>query len=950
MCINSVLDNVTLTNTSAADGNFLEAINLVLNAYDMYYANRDLTRTGQEIVVISAGTGLFNNQYAGLGRITTKRLMDHGLSVDLICLSQPPLHSVPIFRYNKRDPIVQKDYIYYRSPDWINISFYLGSLAGQKEFRFIPTCRMPNIQDRTNKLFETKFLKLPGISGSSTELQKKDFEMHDENIFSEDIPTQLSSPTAVNRPLGRSFRALSHDNLAGVAEGFTMKNSTSFQSLESKELLSPTTSPLSHYLSKETFGENVDNTNSKKVESLRNNGQLTVVTSPPPPQPTAKELFHMRLFNPFDIDNSDDIKSPTSLQHRDQQNTFHRRRWAHLHPSSSGLRPTQKAEYIKHFLLTINWQSLSEPACLPLTTDYWPGDASLKNAEEFEINNYAVVDHQDRYRSTSMLMRELILQRLHAGFQVYVADDKEQKETSSVSTAASSVVSSSSDKLEQKELNSVVAKEQQLSVVQTQNTTDILTRKRSNTTEITSIKLASANQFHHIYYGTDRNIVVNRYITKDQSNIIHHNPQQQKTGSIDSKNKTGSTVTDNRFVYNYKYLVWNSTLNSLDNRNIRFCSKVSYNWNKLDQLISGFHDEMNKDLHNRSHQYHIIPITSSNRKYLASSSVHSIGSQPNVPAMSTSPYSPSNEPISPSASSFDSSFSNSLTLSGSDLGRRDVEYANRIKAFQKFSDVFLSNRRFKPPKGISKNELNIEIISQEKLEQPDYCNRPQPDMKLIRMEKIPSEENMDREEWFHLYYKPEYHPAETFCIKVQWLVCSASLIGEYIQTLARIAARFDFALVQTPVDTNAYTKHINRLRSSQIDHGFSFSDKMFDDELHPFRTFVDICLPSIEDCKIIKQKLCLAPFNFLPEHVPAQQCTKFLHESGCIMLEFGKNSVVWIDNPFHKTRQTKFNPQDLFYKVQNLCSTTHVDTTMNIQQQSNKSSVNNNEGNFEFLE
>jgi hypothetical protein len=94
---------ITLRNSIAADGNFLEVVNLVLNAYDKYYVNRDLTRTGQEIVMVSPGVGLFNGHSPNLGRITTRRLMDHGLSIDLICLAPPPLHSVPIFRYKKKD-------------------------------------------------------------------------------------------------------------------------------------------------------------------------------------------------------------------------------------------------------------------------------------------------------------------------------------------------------------------------------------------------------------------------------------------------------------------------------------------------------------------------------------------------------------------------------------------------------------------------------------------------------------------------------------------------------------------------------------------------------------------------------------------------------------------------------------------------------------------------------
>ena len=38
---------------------FLEAINVTLNVLDKHYMDRDLTRTGNSIVMISAGAGVF---------------------------------------------------------------------------------------------------------------------------------------------------------------------------------------------------------------------------------------------------------------------------------------------------------------------------------------------------------------------------------------------------------------------------------------------------------------------------------------------------------------------------------------------------------------------------------------------------------------------------------------------------------------------------------------------------------------------------------------------------------------------------------------------------------------------------------------------------------------------------------------------------------------------------
>ena len=61
----------------SADGNFLEAINATLNLLEKHYIDRDLTRTGNSIVVISAGTGIFRVQ-PRLAQITKQRMLDEG--------------------------------------------------------------------------------------------------------------------------------------------------------------------------------------------------------------------------------------------------------------------------------------------------------------------------------------------------------------------------------------------------------------------------------------------------------------------------------------------------------------------------------------------------------------------------------------------------------------------------------------------------------------------------------------------------------------------------------------------------------------------------------------------------------------------------------------------------------------------------------------------------------
>ncbi|GMF29501.1 unnamed protein product [Phytophthora lilii] len=87
----------------AKDGNILEAINVTLNVLDKHYMDRDLSRTGQGIVMMTAGCSIFNVDKK-LAEITEQRMMDNGVGMDMISLTTPPLHVVPLFIYRRISP------------------------------------------------------------------------------------------------------------------------------------------------------------------------------------------------------------------------------------------------------------------------------------------------------------------------------------------------------------------------------------------------------------------------------------------------------------------------------------------------------------------------------------------------------------------------------------------------------------------------------------------------------------------------------------------------------------------------------------------------------------------------------------------------------------------------------------------------------------------------------
>lgn len=82
----------------------------------------------------------------------------------------------------------------------------------------------------------------------------------------------------------------------------------------------------------------------------------------------------------------------------------------------------------------VDWKSLSIPACLPITTDYFPDKRSLHN--DYVISDYTLLPDDVNldyaksravYRkplSTEEVCKEIVSQRLAQGFQLIVVEDK----------------------------------------------------------------------------------------------------------------------------------------------------------------------------------------------------------------------------------------------------------------------------------------------------------------------------------------------------------------------------------------------------------------------------------------------------------------------------------------------------------------------------------------------
>ena len=117
------------TPSTASQGNVLEAINITLNLLQLHYIDRDLQRTGNSIVIITPGNGVFEIE-KNLAGITKQRMMDNGIGSDMLSLGLPPLHVAPFFLYKDRGASsIEEEQgfddwkTYFELPHWMNLSF-----------------------------------------------------------------------------------------------------------------------------------------------------------------------------------------------------------------------------------------------------------------------------------------------------------------------------------------------------------------------------------------------------------------------------------------------------------------------------------------------------------------------------------------------------------------------------------------------------------------------------------------------------------------------------------------------------------------------------------------------------------------------------------------------------------------------------------------------------------
>ncbi|KAL0841919.1 hypothetical protein ABMA28_014152 [Loxostege sticticalis] len=480
------LEIPTAINSTAAQGNFLEVLNMSLNVFEKHYLDRCFDRTGQLSVVITPGVGVFEVDRE-LTNVTKQRIIDNGVGSDLVCVGEQPLHAVPLLKFHNKDNNLNSidDY---SMPHWINLSFYSTNKKVAYS-NFIPRIKLPprKSQEPLKKMYEDerkgKLLKEDEYMHNSI----FDYDAYDAQVFqlppahstcvqrvSRTKKTSVAGLEGIHRrsPPALHHRKMSdpdiHHSLGDILTTSATKPAPYDSSSDvpdsplASNRLSPRSSISSHKPVIRTGRALINpfdpshvtvklTSNRRRWTHIFPKGPTGVLIQQhhyqarPAGEPTARTDRHREA----NKENGSSIGNNNHPIYQVDGNVMGRKRMistsgalsvlgAALGPPSTTNNAslallwgaTGEQEWTPALTTGVDWKSLTIPACLPITTDYFPDKRSLQN--DYLVSDYNLLPDdvnadfaQNRaiYKeplTTMEVFKELVSQRLAQGFQLIV--------------------------------------------------------------------------------------------------------------------------------------------------------------------------------------------------------------------------------------------------------------------------------------------------------------------------------------------------------------------------------------------------------------------------------------------------------------------------------------------------------------------------------------------------
>nr|XP_034804618.1 GATOR complex protein DEPDC5 isoform X6 [Pan paniscus] len=448
-------------NSTSAQGNYLEAINLSFNVFDKHYINRNFDRTGQMSVVITPGVGVFEVDRL-LMILTKQRMIDNGIGVDLVCMGEQPLHAVPLFKlHNRSAPRDSRLGDDYNIPHWINHSFYTSK---SQLFcnSFTPRIKLAGKKPASEKAKNGRDTSLGSPKESENALPiQVDYDAYDAQVFRLPGPSRAQCLASCRSVRERE----SHSRKSASSCDVSSSPSLPSRTLPTEEVRSQASDDSS--LGKSANILMIPHPHLHQYEVSSSLGYTSTrdvlenMMEPPQRDSSAPGRFHvgsaesMLHVRPGGYTPQRALINPFAPSRMPMKLTSNRRRWMHTFPV--GMNPrTQNKDSLEDSVSTspdpmpgfcctvgVDWKSLTTPACLPLTTDYFPDRQGLQNDYTegcYDLLPEADIDRRDEdgvQMTAQQVFEEFICQRLMQGYQIIV-QPKTQKPNPAVPPPLSS--------------------------------------------------------------------------------------------------------------------------------------------------------------------------------------------------------------------------------------------------------------------------------------------------------------------------------------------------------------------------------------------------------------------------------------------------------------------------------------------------------------------------------